>query len=116
MKKCKKCEEARELIKNLIVQFGYRDVKNGKPVLHSGGIATLEWAFKFVGWSDPYFVPPNLERFIFCNVKGCLEPAAGGTSWGDKYVFLCSKHFDHYLKNKKGLPLKKFEIKQENKK
>ena len=82
----------REALEEMVWQFAYKGVKNGKSVLHTGGLSALENAFEALGWSDPYYTG-DLEGVI-CDVKGCAEFAtSGGMNWHDKgYWRLCHIH------------------------
>ena len=46
-----------EVIEYMVFQFGYRGVKNGKPVIHTGGLSALELAFEVLDWEDPHYLP-----------------------------------------------------------
>lgn len=75
----------------MVMQFGYRGVKNNKPIIWTGGLSALEGAFIALGWDDPHYLP---EQGYTCEVKGCMEEDTCGMHWGDSplYLRLCSKH------------------------
>jgi hypothetical protein len=82
----------KEALEDMVWQFGYRGVKNNKPVIHTGGLSALESAFEVLGWDDPHYLP---EEGYTCEVVGCVEPDTCGTHWGDNplYLRLCSEHY-----------------------
>ena len=84
-------KDLKQIIEWLVFQFGYRGVKNGKPVIHTAGLSALEAAFEALGWDDPHYLP---EEGYTCEVEGCMEPDTVGMHWGDSplYLRLCSKH------------------------
>jgi len=94
-------EKAREALESMVWQFGHRGVKNGKPVIHTGGLSALEEAFETLGWKDPHYLP---EEGYTCAVVGCMEADTAGTHWsGSKlYLRLCSKHYHQSLS---GIPI-----------
>ena len=78
----------REFAEDVAHQFGYCGTKNGRLVLTTGGLSTLEWAFHLLGWDDPHPVP---ERE--CQAPGCHREATCGTPTPDGYQRLCGDHF-----------------------
>lgn len=82
-------DELRDCIEDLVDQFGYQGVKDGRRCLHTGGLSALEHAFDVLGWDDPHFVTDG-----GCEHPGCVEWATCGTPTPDGYKRLCSKHFD----------------------
>jgi hypothetical protein len=85
-------EELREALEDMAWQFAYKGVKNGKSVLHTGGLSALESAFIALGWDDPHFI----EDYdgVICDVEGCAEFVTNqGSNWSDRgYWCLCFKH------------------------
>jgi hypothetical protein len=81
----------KEALGDMVFQFGYRGVKNGKPVIHTAGLSALERAFEALGWDDPHYLP---EEGYTCEVVGCMEADTRGTHWGDSklYLYLCLQH------------------------
>jgi len=91
-----KPEDMKEVLGNMVFQFGYRGVKNGRPIIWTGGLSALEGAFNALGWDDPHYLP---EEGYTCEIKGCMEEDTCGTHWGDNslYLRLCSKHYENSL-------------------
>lgn len=81
-------ETAEEVIEDLLLQFAYRGVKDGRLVLTAGGLGALESAFAWLGWDDPKPIP-QLE----CEAEGCHKEATCGRPTPDGYKRLC---YDHY--------------------
>ena len=81
-------EEIKGFAEDVAYQFGYYFPI--KDILHisTGGLSTLEWAFRILGWSDPHPVPE-----CECEVPGCHEYANCGTQTKDGYKRVCGKHF-----------------------
>lgn len=94
----------KEALEGMVWQFGYRGVKNKKPVIHTAGLSALEHAFEVLGWDDPHYLP-DAEGYC-CEVEGCVEPDTCGTPWGNSklYLRLCSNHCQDALN---GLPMPK---------
>ena len=91
----------RDALTNMVWQFGYRGVKNRKPIIHTGGLSALEEAFEALGWEDPHYLP-DAEGYC-CEVEGCVEPDVSGSHWGSLYLRLCRNH-SHEAFVGKGLP------------
>ena len=70
----------KEVLEDIVFQFGYRGVKNKKPVIHTAGLSALEEAFEVLGWDDPHYLP---EQGYTCEVVGCMEEDTYGMHWGD---------------------------------
>ena len=81
-------EEIKGFAEDVAYQFGYYFPI--KDILHisTGGLSTLEWAFRILGWNDPHPVPE-----CECEVPGCHEYANCGTQTKDGYKRVCGKHF-----------------------
>lgn len=94
----------KEALEDMVWQFGYRGVKNGKPIIWTGGLSALEGAFEALGWEDPHYLP-DAEGYC-CEIEGCVEPDICGTHWGDSklYLRLCSKH---HHQSYSGIPIPK---------
>ena len=86
----------KEVLEDMIFQFGYRGIKNKKPVIHTAGFSALERAFKALNWDDPHYLP---EEGYTCEVVGCMEKDTAGTHFGilrgnsKLYLRLCSFHY-----------------------
>ena len=82
-------EALRDEVEGMAWQFGYRGVKDGKRVLHTGGLSNLESAFPLLGWDDPYFVLD--DEAGGCSYPGCPQWShiGTGTKWG--YRWFCSR-------------------------
>ncbi len=85
----------------MVFQFGYRGVKNNKPVIHTGGLSALEETFEALGWDDPHYLP---EQGYTCEVVGCMNEDSAGTHWGDSKVYLRLCH-KHYAQSYSGIPI-----------
>ena len=46
----------KEALEDMAWQFGYRGTKDGKEVIHTGGLSALETAFFVLGWDDPHII------------------------------------------------------------
>lgn len=100
----------REALEDMIFQFGYHGVIKGKPVISTGGLSALESAFSALGWDDPYILK---EEGNTCEIAGCMNEIASGTTWGDMYLSLCSEH-SRMKRDKEERPLvKKYAIERE---
>ena len=84
-------KEALDALEDMVWQFAYRGVKDGRPVLHTGGLSALEHAFGVLDWNDPYFSD-------HCDAQQCAHPDC--LDWGDSgsptpqgYKRVCGKHF-----------------------
>ena len=92
-------DEAREIIEDLVLQFGYRSARNRQTVIGTAGLSALEWAFQFLGWKDPHPIP-----WAGCQAKGCYQPATCGTPTPDGYKSLCGNHYREINPPKKRKP------------
>lgn len=81
-------EEIKGFAEDVAYQFGYYFPIKDILYLSTGGLSTLEWAFRILGWNDPH---PVLE--CECEFPGCHEHANCGTPTKDGYKRLCGKHF-----------------------
>ena len=81
-------EEIKGFAEDVAYQFGYYFPI--KDILHmsTGGLSTLEWAFRILGWNDPHPVPE-----CECEFPGCHEHATCGTPTKGGYKRVCGKHF-----------------------
>lgn len=104
----------KEIIKQLIFQFGYRGVKKNKPVIHTAGLSALEEAFEVLGWEDPHYLP---EQGFTCEVKGCMNEDTVGMHWGNSklYLRLCSEHHMQAFRNKPIPEIKQYALDREAK-
>ena len=102
----------KEALEDMVWQFGYRGIKNRKPVIHTGGLSALERAFEALGWEDPHFIP---EEGNTCEVKRCLEHDTCGTHWGDLYLRLCGKHIRDAHWNRTRPKIKQYALDREAK-
>ena len=101
----------REALEDMVWQFGYRGVKNKRPVIHTGGLSALEGAFEALGWDDPRYLP-DAEGYC-CEIEGCVEADTCGLSWGDLYLRLCSNHAKDCFDNKPCPKVKQWAIDRE---
>lgn len=80
--------EIKGFAEDVAYQFGYYFPIKDILYISTGGLSTLEWAFRILGWSDPHPVPE-----CECEVPGCHEYANCGTPTKDGYKRVCGKHF-----------------------
>ena len=81
-------DEAREIIEDLVLQFGIMGTKNKQTVIGTSGLSALERAFSYLGWNDPHRIPES-----GCQAEGCYQPATCGTPTPDGYKRLCYRHY-----------------------
>ena len=81
-------EEIKGFAEDVAYQFGYYFPIKDILYISTGGLSTLEWAFRILGWNDPHPVPE-----CECEVPGCHEHATCGTPTKDGYKRVCGKHF-----------------------
>lgn len=46
-------EELESVLADMTNQFAYEGTKDGVPVQHTGGLSSLERAFRILNWTDP---------------------------------------------------------------
>ena len=94
-------EEIKGFAEDVAYQFGYYFPI--KDILHisTGGLSTLEWAFRILGWNDPHPVPE-----CECEVHGCHEYANCGIQTKDGYKRVCGKHFAELYRDEAEAALK----------
>ena len=80
-------EEIKEFAEDVAYQFGYYLPGKDGLVLSTGGLSTLEWAFRILGWDDPRPVPE-----CECEIPGCHDHADCGIPTKDGYKHVCGKH------------------------
>ena len=81
-------EEIKEFAEDVAYQFGYYFPIKYILYLSTGGLSTLELAFRILGWNDPHPVPE-----CECEFPGCHKHATCGTPTKDGYKRVCGKHF-----------------------
>lgn len=81
-------EEIKGFAEDVAYQFGYYFPIKDILYISTGGLSTLEWAFRILGWNDPHPVPE-----CECEVPGCHEHVTCGTPTKDGYKRVCGKHF-----------------------
>jgi hypothetical protein len=86
----------KEALHDMVWQFAYRDTKNDKPMLWTGGLSALEGAFEALGWSNPHFVDEVME----CDIEGCHNWYSPQIHWDGMYVLICDLHARDYLVKK----------------
>ena len=94
-------EEIKGFAEDVAYQFGYYFPIKDMLCISTGGLSTLEWAFRILGWNDPHPVPE-----CECEVPGCHEHANCGTPTKDGYKRLCGKHFAELAREEAALALK----------
>lgn len=97
-------ERFKEALEDMVWQFAYRGLKDGKPALFEGGLSALEGAFEALGWENPHYIEE--DDMITCNIEGCHEFSSAGTHWGNgkEYLRLCD---EHYKQSISGIPCPK---------
>ena len=80
--------EIKGFAEDVAYQFGYYFPIKDILYISTGGLSTLERAFRILGWNDPHPVPE-----CECEVPGCHEHATCGTPTKDGYKRVCGKHF-----------------------
>ena len=80
--------EIKGFAEDVAYQFGYYFPIKDILYISTGGLYTLEWAFRILGWNEPHPVPE-----CECEVPGCHEHATCGTPTKDGYKRVCGKHF-----------------------
>ena len=81
-------EEIKGFAEDVAYQFGYYFPIKDILYISTGGLSTLERAFRILGWNDPHSVPE-----CECEFPGCHEHATCGTPTKDGYKRVCGKHF-----------------------
>ena len=94
----------------MVYQFGFRGVREGKPMIWAGGLSALEEAFEALGWANPHYLP---EEGFTCEVAGCMKEDTCGTPWGDLYLRLCSEHFQDSRKGQLRPAIKAYALARE---
>ena len=94
-------EEIKEFAEDVAYQFGYYFPIKDILYISTGGLSTLEWAFRILGWNDPHPVPE-----FECEVPGCHEYATCGTPTKDGYKRVCGKHFAELYRDEDRASLK----------
>ena len=88
----------RDALEDMVFQFGYRGVRDNKPIIHTAGLSALELAFDVLGWDDPHFIE---EKGNTCEVEGCAKDICCGTpAWDGLYLCLCHEHSKDLEDNK----------------
>lgn len=101
---------ALEALEDMVYQFGYRGVKDNRPMITTGGLSALESAFEALGWDDPHYVPEDGNT---CDVAGCMTDITSGEFWEDMYLRLCFAHSRMKREGKKRPKIKDYAIKRE---
>ena len=94
-------EEIKGFAEDVAYQFGYYFPIKDILYISTGGLSTLEWAFRILGWNDPHPVPE-----CECEFPGCHEHATCGTPTKDGYKRVCGKHFAELYRDEAGAALK----------
>lgn len=104
----------KEALESMVFQFGYRGVKNNKPMIWTGGLSALEEAFDALGWDNPHYLP---EQGYTCEVVGCVNEDTCGTHWGNNklYLRLCSEHYRQSYSDVPIPPIKQYVLDREAK-
>ena len=94
-------EEIKGFAEDVAYQFGYYFPIKDILYISTGGLSTLEWAFRILGWNDPHPVPE-----CECEFPGCHEHATCGTPTKDGYKRVCGKHFAELYRDESEAELK----------
>ena len=94
-------EEIKGFAEDVAYQFGYYFPIKDILYISTGGLSTLERAFRILGWNDPHPVPE-----CECEVPGCHEYATCGTQTKDGYKRVCGKHFAELYRDESEAVLK----------
>ena len=98
-------EEIKGFAEDVAYQFGYYFPIKDILYISTGGLSTLEWAFRILGWNEPHPVPE-----CECEVPGCHEHATCGTPTKDGYKRVCGKHFAELAREEAKAVLKGGEV------
>lgn len=101
----------REALEAMVFEFGYYDVKDGKAMVWTGGMAALELAFSALGWDDPHFLP---EKDFTCEIVGCMQQDVAGLEWDGLYLRLCSQHSRECFYRKPRPSVKPYAVERES--
>ena len=101
----------KEALEDMVLQYGYRTIKDGQPAIWTGGMSALESAFRALGWDDPHILPEDGNS---CDIAGCMEEIASGQRWGKLYLRLCHKHSTKAFKKKRRPKVKKYALERES--
>ena len=106
-------DSLRDALESMVFQFGHRSVKNGRPIIYTGGLSALEEAFEALAWKNPHYLP---EGGYTCEVEGCMEVDICGTHWGEEtlYLHLCDNHYRESYSGKPMPPIKKYALERES--
>ena len=94
-------EEIKGFAEDVAYQFGYYFPIKDILCISTGGLSTLELAFRILGWNDPHPVPE-----CECEVPGCHEHATCGTPTKNGYKRVCGKHFAELTREEADAALK----------
>ena len=100
----------RQALESMVTQFGFRGVKDKKPVIHTGRLSALEEAFEALDWDDPHELPENGHT---CEVEGCMEADICGTHWAGLYLHLCREHSKQQRQGKARPRIKSYALRRE---
>jgi hypothetical protein len=79
---------SRDVLEDMVWQFGYRGQRGGRLMICTGGLSVLEDAFSELGWTDPHLTP-ELE----CAAFGCFAEATCGVPTLEGYKRFCGRHY-----------------------
>lgn len=103
----------KDALEDMVWQFAYRGIRDGKSIMWTGGLSALEGAFGALGWDSPkYFEDMN---GVICDVEGCPGwVVAQGGMWRETgYWCLCSDHSRVHQEGKPQPQMKTRAIKRE---
>ena len=82
----------REALEDMVWQFAHNGVKDGRPMLYTGGLSALEGAFAALGWENPHYLTGEEAEQECCDIEGCMQFAVSGLRWDGLYLCLCATH------------------------
>lgn len=95
-------EPLREALEDMVCQFAYKGTRDGKLILHTGGLSALEEAFDALDWDDPHYVSDENA----CDVEGCNEWAVSLLYWHGLVLALCMEHTRMYRNEEPRPPIR----------
>ena len=102
----------RQVIEDLIWQFGYQYVRGGKPIISGGCCSALKAAFKAIKWHDPHVLTKQERERRCCEIQGCFERIGGAVLIERTRVNLCTSHMEAREKGRPLPPIKRHAIRR----
>ena len=105
-------EEIKGFAEDVAYQFGYYFPIKDILYISTGGLSTLEWAFRILGWNDPHPVPECEGRLVVLPCGTDVNLVRDGHTYK-------ADHWNHTLtafrdapENKSGMQVALFSIKE----